>query len=61
MKHQQIKPLGDIIPADNKWFSRIAISDIITHTLESLNLQIPELDPKEKARLEEAKQILLNE
>ncbi|MCF6242031.1 MAG: polyphosphate kinase 2 family protein [Bacteroidales bacterium] len=50
-----------IIPADNKWFSRIAISDIIIHTLESLDMKIPELAPAEKAKLEEAKQDLLNE
>ena len=50
-----------IIPADNKWYSRIAISDIIIHTLKSLNLKIPELEDKEKARLQEAKQILLND
>jgi PPK2 family polyphosphate:nucleotide phosphotransferase len=50
-----------IIPADNKWFSRIAISDVIIHTLNELNLQIPELEAKEKAKLENAKQILLNE
>ncbi len=50
-----------IIPADNKWFSRIAISDVIIHTLKSLNLKIPELAAKEKVRLEEAKQVLLND
>ena len=50
-----------IIPADNKWFSRIAISDVIIHTLKELNLQIPELEAKEKAKLESAKQILLSE
>ena len=49
-----------IIPADNKWFSRIAISDIIIETLKSLDLKIPELEQKEMAKLEEAKQILLN-
>ncbi|MEN8120502.1 MAG: polyphosphate kinase 2 family protein [Bacteroidota bacterium] len=50
-----------VIPADNKWFSRIAISDIIIHTLKSLDLKIPELEAKERAKLEKAKDILLNE
>ncbi|RLD69187.1 MAG: polyphosphate kinase 2 family protein [Bacteroidetes bacterium] len=50
-----------VIPADNKWFSRIAISDIIIDTLKSLDLKIPELEAKEKAKLEKAKNILLNE
>ena len=50
-----------VIPADNKWFSRIAISDTIIHTLKSLNLKIPELEAKERAKLEKAKNVLLNE
>lgn len=50
-----------IIPADNKWFSRIAISDVIIDTLKSLNMKIPELDADEKAKLDSAKQALLNE
>jgi len=50
-----------IIPADNKWFSRIAISDVIINTLQEMNLKIPELEAKEKAKLESAKQILLSE
>ncbi len=50
-----------VIPADNKWFSRIAISDIIIHTLKSLDLKIPELEANERAKLEKAKNILLNE
>ncbi len=49
-----------IIPADNKWFSRIAISDVIISTLGSLNLKIPELEADERAKLDKAKQILLN-
>lgn len=30
-----------IIPADNKWFTRIAVIDIIVKTLESLRLEYP--------------------
>ncbi|MBN1253464.1 MAG: polyphosphate kinase 2 family protein [Bacteroidales bacterium] len=50
-----------VIPADNKWYTRIAISDIIIDKLKSLNLNIPELPEKEKNDLEKAKQILLSE
>lgn len=50
-----------VIPADNKWFSRIAISSVIIDTLKSLDLKIPELAEKEKSKLDEAKQALLNE
>ncbi len=39
-----------VIPADNKWFARLAISQIITATLEGLDLSIPSVDD---ARLKE--------
>lgn len=47
-----------IIPADHKWFSRIAISDIIIHTLKELNLEVPELEDDEKEKLVDAKKLL---
>ncbi len=47
-----------IIPADHKWFSRIAISDIIIHTLKKLNLKIPELEQKEQELLQKGKEVL---
>ena len=50
-----------VIPADNKWYSRMAISDIIIDKLKSLNLKIPELPSDEIDDLEKAKQMLLNE
>lgn len=48
-----------VIPADKKWFSRMAIGKIIIDTLEKLDLKFPE--PENLQKLEEAKQILLNE
>jgi polyphosphate kinase 2 (PPK2 family) len=50
-----------IIPADKKWFTRLAVSEVIVQTLESLNLQYPKLGDKEMAGLHEAKQLLENE
>jgi len=50
-----------VIPADNKWFTRIAISDIIINKLKSLNLTIPELSPEEIQMLEKDKQTLIDE
>jgi len=44
-----------IIPADKKWFTRIAISEIILHTIEGLKLKYPVLPKAEKAKLEEIK------
>lgn len=50
-----------IIPADKKWFTRIAISTIIHETLKGLDLQYPVLPDKEKERLDGIRQMLLNE
>ena len=50
-----------VIPADHKWFARIAIADIVTATLKGLNLQYPTVDDTHRLALEEAKRILLAE
>ena len=50
-----------IIPADNKWFTRLAVIAAIVHKLESLDLQYPEVEKKQKAELEKAKTLLLSE
>jgi PPK2 family polyphosphate:nucleotide phosphotransferase len=48
-----------VLPADKKWFIRIAISTIILDTLKSLKLEYPVLPKAEKDKLEEAKKILV--
>ncbi len=50
-----------IIPADKKWFARLAISEIIEDKLKSLDLKFPVLGEAEDAKLGEAKRILLSE
>lgn len=50
-----------IIPADKKWFSRIAISHVIVETLKSLKLKYPEVPKEESERLQESKKALLEE
>ena len=50
-----------IIPADKKWFTRFAVSDIIVQKLESLNLKYPEVTDAMKADLEKAKELLESE
>ena len=47
-----------IIPADNKWFSRVAVGGIIVDTLKKMNIRMPVISEKEKALLEKAKTIL---
>lgn len=47
-----------VIPADKKWFTRIAISTIIHDTLKGLKLEFPVLHKDEMEKLQEAKQLL---
>ena len=49
-----------VIPADNKWFMRTAVCDIILNRLQELNLKFPETSETEKAELQEALKILNN-
>ena len=30
-----------VVPADNKWFTRLVVSTVVVDTLESLDLRIP--------------------
>ena len=48
-----------VIPADNKWFTRVAVAAAIAETLEDLNLAYPELDPAERKRLQAARAMLI--
>ncbi|HTD39882.1 MAG TPA: polyphosphate kinase 2 family protein [Mucilaginibacter sp.] len=50
-----------VIPADKKWFTRIAISEIILHTIEELKLKYPVLPKAERDKLQEIKIMLEKE
>ncbi|MGL6129232.1 polyphosphate--nucleotide phosphotransferase [Chryseobacterium artocarpi] len=50
-----------VLPADNKWFARMAAIQIIIDTLEKMNLKYPQLSEKDKQGLLESKKILENE
>ncbi|RZL18287.1 MAG: polyphosphate kinase 2 family protein, partial [Pedobacter sp.] len=50
-----------IIPADKKWFARLAISEIIEDKLKSLDIKFPVLDEVEQGKLLETKTALLAE
>ena len=39
-----------VVPADNKWFTRLVVSSVVIDTLSSLHLKFPEVD---QARLKE--------
>lgn len=50
-----------IIPADKKWYARLAISQILADTFKSLDLKYPVLGKEEAGKLDEIKQQLLDE
>ena len=50
-----------IIPADHKWFARLAVADIIIDTLRSMKLHYPKLSKETRAGLDAAKQTLETE
>ena len=50
-----------VVPADNKWFARFLISQIVLETLEKIDPRIPELAEEERAKLEECRRLLEDE
>jgi PPK2 family polyphosphate:nucleotide phosphotransferase len=50
-----------IIPADNKWFMRLAVADIICAKLKELNLKYPTVTEEQKQGLIKVKELLENE
>jgi PPK2 family polyphosphate:nucleotide phosphotransferase len=40
-----------VVPADNKWFSRVAVAAAIVDTLEGLKLSYPKVDPQKRKEL----------
>lgn len=50
-----------IIPADKKWFTRLAISEIIVRKMESLDMKYPVVSKERLAELQETKRMLEGE
>ena len=48
-----------VVPADNKWFTRLVVSAVVVHTLEELDLSYPKVDAAKRRELEVAKKALL--
>jgi PPK2 family polyphosphate:nucleotide phosphotransferase len=48
-----------VVPADNKWFTRIVVSSVIVETLESLDLAYPKVDEQKRRELEAEKKQLM--
>ncbi|WP_294250300.1 polyphosphate kinase 2 family protein [uncultured Chryseobacterium sp.] len=50
-----------VLPADNKWFARLAAIQIIIDTLEKMDLQYPQLSEEDRKDLQAAKKQLEKE
>lgn len=47
-----------VIPADKKWFTRLAVSELIVKKLESMKMHFPVVTEEHKSELLEAKKVL---
>jgi PPK2 family polyphosphate:nucleotide phosphotransferase len=47
-----------VVPADNKWFTRVVVAAAIIDALGSLELEYPEVSASQRKELEEAKEAL---
>jgi PPK2 family polyphosphate:nucleotide phosphotransferase len=47
-----------VVPADNKWFTRLMVAEALAEALEDLKLHYPEISAEERARLEDARREL---
>ncbi len=50
-----------VVPADNKWFTRLVVAAAIIDALDSLDLHYPKVDKQKLDELAEARKTLLNE
>jgi hypothetical protein len=50
-----------VVPADNKWFTRLVVAAAVIDTLDSLDLKYPQLSQEALRELDEARQQLAAE
>jgi polyphosphate kinase 2 (PPK2 family) len=50
-----------IIPADRKWFTRLAISELIVHALKTLNPAFPKVSKEHQRELRKMRALLQRE
>jgi polyphosphate kinase 2 (PPK2 family) len=48
-----------VVPADNKWYTRVVVAAAVIDALASLNLDYPKVSPAKKQELGEARTALL--
>ncbi len=50
-----------VVPADNKWFTRLVVSQAVVDALQNMNLKYPKLSREQKDALAQARRQLENE
>jgi hypothetical protein len=50
-----------VVPADNKWFTRLVVAAAIVEALEKLDLAYPKVDAAKKKELAAARAALMKE
>ena len=50
-----------VVPADNKWFTRLVVADAIVDALDSLKLEFPKVEGRALADLRKARRMLMAE
>lgn len=50
-----------VVPADNKWYTRLIVAAAVIDGLNSLNLHFPKVGPEKQAELAKARRALLAE
>jgi PPK2 family polyphosphate:nucleotide phosphotransferase len=50
-----------VVPADNKWYTRLVVAAAVVHGLEKLNLSYPKVDAAKRKELEAARKALEHE
>ncbi|MDB6152546.1 MAG: Polyphosphate kinase 2 [Chthoniobacteraceae bacterium] len=50
-----------VVPADNKWYTRVVVASAIIDAIDSLDLEYPQLDSKQREALSKARKALAAE
>ena len=50
-----------VVPADNKWFTRLIVGAAVDEALEELNIELPPVSPRKQQELVKARKALLAE
>jgi hypothetical protein len=50
-----------VVPADNKWFTRLVVAAAVIEALDSLNLHYPKVSTQQKAELAAVKKALTSD